>query len=276
MALWATQLAGIETTIGALTGTSLLAVVTTSGTANTMGSWTQLVAATPYDTHSLSVTQRFDLTANTNQSRLMDIGVGGVGSERVVVPKIVFGYNSAGLPTFHIPFFIPAGSAISMRTQANNTSGTAVPISTLLNYSAGLPAMCRATEYGVLTASSGGTALFNGTLAANTKSSWTQLVASTTYPIRCLMAMSTPPNQTVGNMNTTVEGLIDIGVGGSGSEVVVISNIQTRTVNGIHRGTPATVWVDIPAGSRIAARWQTAVTNPSNLQSPRVAVIGFG
>ena len=93
--------------------------------------------------------------------------------------------------------------------------------------------------------------------SAHTKGNWVQLVASTAKRV---VAMTLSAHA-VGT--TQLRFLVDIGVGGAGSEVVVLPNIYVKigasyTRDGQNFGP---LLVDIPAGSRIAARCQCATAS---------------
>lgn len=110
----------------------------------------------------------------------------------------------------------------------------------------------RAVTYGADTATSAGTPLTAAT-ATNTKGAWTEIVASTTDPIRLLIPF---PSKPAGTANSGANGLIDIGIGPAGSEVVILSNLRFESYSSevfvtIHPWAPCR----IPVGSRIAARY---------------------
>jgi len=118
------------------------------------------------------------------------------------------------------------------------------------------PEVVNATDQGTVTASSIGTAVTAGT--ANTKGSWTQVVASSSIDCSFIMVMvSAMPSVAQANV-------IDIGVGASGSEIAVIQNIQAV-------GAPTTSFAgfvtslifpcQIAAGTRIAARAQSSTAS---------------
>lgn len=272
--LWTTQTGSVVPTGGVNTANSG-AINFNSGAANTKGSWTELITSTAYTSYGLFYTDRSSKAQNSNNfGGLIDVGIGGSGSESVIVPNLVTGFNQGG-NSFFLPILIPAGSRISARAQ--NASATQPNSGVItLQPSHVWPVSGRATDYGSVTASSGGTAMPSGTLAANTKSAWQELVSSTTYPIRYVLPMIGGPNASSwsGSVGTS---LVDIGVGASGSETVVVPNLSVSLSSSeiIFVGQSG-AWLDIPVGSRIAARWQTSQTNPGSTDAVRVSVIGFG
>jgi hypothetical protein len=107
--------------------------------------------------------------------------------------------------------------------------------------------------------------------AINTKGAWTEITAATSASIRWLVPL------VVGNSTDTAwvanhRGLIDIGVGGSGSEAVIVPDVGFGAFNNeaiLH--FPVTVPVRIPAGTRLAARYQEALIG----DRPGVILIGI-
>lgn len=91
---------------------------------------------------------------------------------------------------------------------------------------------------------------------SHTKGAWTQLIASTSSQANCLR-LQVFTNQS----GVATEGLIDIALGASGAETVIISNAVGGAINSSFQSTIAdqVFFVDIPAGSRISARTQNVV-----------------
>lgn len=104
-------------------------------TINTKGSYAELVASTakPIRYMILMVSSR-DVSANIAVRWRIDVAVGANGSERIIVPDVIFdmrAYNPAGQYLqadsgrfLGLPCSIPAGSRLAVRAQAdNNTAG---------------------------------------------------------------------------------------------------------------------------------------------------------
>lgn len=107
-------------------------VVTSSGSANTKGSWTQLVAAANVTgpVIGISVSIANNLTSATAVRSFLDIGVGGSGSEQVLISNLAFigpsnAPNQPGPAEFFIPVRIPTGTRISARHASTSTSKAA-------------------------------------------------------------------------------------------------------------------------------------------------------
>lgn len=94
--------------------------------------------------------------------------------------------------------------------------------------------------------------------SANTKGSWVQAIASTPFPSSGIML------SLMGSSGSGTNFLVDVGIGGSGSEQVLISNLAIFELGG---GTWGTGWasmflpVAIPASTRIAVRAQANVAS---------------
>lgn len=113
------------------------------------------------------------------------------------------------------------------------------------------------TAIAALTASSVGTTVA-ASASANTLGSWVQLTASS--PVDCVgMLIAVNGFEAVAR-----SGAIDIGVGGSGSEVVIASKLLMNSVNADYvTATVIYLPIAIPAGTRISARCQCSDTSDS-------------
>jgi hypothetical protein len=229
-----------------------------SGAANTKGNWVQLIASTAKDICGLLIGSKYPSVACD-----IDIGIGGAGSETVLVPDILI-QASTGTPfdrSLFVPIFIPVGTRIAVRAQSTNASVTFYLAFILLQQAcspnrfppSGFPSLSfgGAENAGFAAASTGGTTITAGA-SAHVKGSWTQLIASTTRRVGFIIASVGKPS------STSAVFLIDIGTGGAGSETVIVSDLERYICN--------TAWWTadgfpflIPAGTRIAARCQSSV-----------------
>jgi hypothetical protein len=242
--------------------------ITASGTINTKGSWTQMVASAPFDVDSILLT--FEGPGTGQHAEMVDIGVGAGGSETVVVSNIFLQTFTANLfyGWVYIPFHCPAGTRIAMRSQSDVASTATYWKMQMVKagFFSGRTFQSPVT-YGATTASTSGAVVTAGT--SNAKGSYTQLTASTTAPIRLLMLCFGQGGVTVGPMDFG----FDIAVGAGGSEVVVIPDISVwlTNTNGDILPSFLVLPVDIPAGTRLSAR----VKCTSNGQAPQLVVIGW-
>lgn len=252
-------------------------VITASGTAHTKGSWTALLAATAFDIRWLEVTWLTTRVSATDTKQLLDIGYDPAGGTTyvVLVNNLMSGYiDVRGGAGCALPCFIPAGSTVAARIQADVTSDTA-EVGVIAH--GGIfgdnpdPTQGLIVSYGPVTADSGGVTLADA--ADDTKSAWVELTGATTHPHQGL---------TVGIQGSgittmvTAHQLIDIGIGAAASEVVVIPNIPVRRRNDetvIYLTRTLCFPLSVPEGVRIAARSQGSTGAESDLD---VAVYGWG
>jgi hypothetical protein len=266
------------------TGTSILSVdsCTASATPHVKGAWTQAEAAIPNGVKGIHMVVYSTAVAAANSSTLMDIGIGGAGSEVVVVENLNVGYkiNPSQASWYqYIPLRLPNGVRLALRCQSATASK--VP-SVHLGWELGeglLP--CRSfgavDTMGADTATSRGVTLTpNATI--NTPGAWAEVIASTARAYHALGAMVGGAGETVLVGQTW---MMDIGIGGSGSEVVLVPNIPLRNLStseemGQYK-KPGSEWMadlHIPAGSRLSARVNSGVTGAANTRSD-VVLYGF-
>jgi hypothetical protein len=266
---WPLSDAGLGQSGGVNLTTSAPNTIAASATPHTMGAWTELIATTGAESSMLWVMSRESIASTgVDTSLLLDIGIGGAGSELILVPSIMWGHNS-GERTMLVPIHIPTGSRISARCQAAVISKTIEVTAFVAGGGLGGGEYgARATAYGVNAATSSGTPLTTPG-ATNTKAAWTQIVASTTNPIRWLIPMAAPPAGDVALVNN--DSLVDIGYGGSGSEQVLIANLPYRHTSAeACRFPQIAVPAFLPAGTRLAARSQGSSTT----EVPSITLIG--
>jgi hypothetical protein len=114
---------------GALTASSTGTTVTASATANTKGSWAQLIASTTFATSWMVVCCGGNSGAT---SGLLDIGVGAAAAEYVVVPDLLFYPSLAGFGNWlGLPCTIGSGVRLSARF-SNTTGSTTTTVSLVL------------------------------------------------------------------------------------------------------------------------------------------------
>lgn len=248
---------------GFATSAPTVYAVTTGGSADTDGSWVELDASTEADIYELEITCAQTSQNATNTSGLLDIGVGGSGSEAEIVSDVQVGYLPATLGTLVLPVFIPAGSRVAARARCAVASKTFNMRVRPRSSRAGRKPARYLTTYGSVPASSRGT-IVTQPGGANSKGAWTELTAATTERLAGLVVCVGSGSN---NMNA-MDILLDIGVGGAGSETVLIPDLHSRyTGNEViyAYGLPRVYSVDLPTGTRIAARQaKTSVTTNHN------------
>jgi hypothetical protein len=168
--------------------------VTAGASAHTKGSPpTQLLASTNYTGFGVIVgLGNVGTAASTNTRTLVDIMIGGAGSEQVLIPNLIAGQagpsNSASSNPvyYYFPIIVPPLSRLSARSQSLAASDTVhVQVHVLQHQIPGRWYGSRVTAYGPDTATSSGvshTPAGSGTAYATT----TQITASTTNPIKAM------------------------------------------------------------------------------------------
>jgi hypothetical protein len=229
------------------------------GSANTKGSWVQMAASCPHDSDALLISTQ---VSTGSRSCLADIGVGGSGSEVVVLSNLflqaISAYQSGG--TFLVPLQFKAGDRVSMRIQSDVASAD---FYFKFNFfksgffaSLGLQSP---TTYGANAGSTAGVSVTaSGT--TNTKGSYAQITASTTAPIRWLLPCIGDNYGT-----TSFDAALDIAVGAGGSEQIILPDLYVNNPSSAVTSQPMAPYcclpVDIPAGTRIAARTKATLAS---------------
>lgn len=251
---------------GGRSGSSLFGV--TSGAIHTKGAWVQLLAATSF-TYEQVMLQFRPNGANRN---FLDLGIGGAGSELVLVPDIQWHGTQAQMGIV-LPIRIPVGSRVAMRNQSDVASQ--VVSCGFIGIGAGPripPGYNQAVTYGFDAGTSRGVNLDGGG-TANTKSAWVEIVAATTAPIRAL----TVHNGTgAAATSASTQTIIDIGVGPAGSEQILMADLYQRWTSGGPPQNPChgPFPVSLPVGVRLAARIAADTTNAGG-RSIDVTVTAF-
>ncbi len=258
--------AGAEiVSVGANTSLSRGAVVTSSATADAKGSWIELDSGTTQEINSITVSIPSLVTVTTGNDIIIDIALGGAGSEEVIAQNInvTYGSSSSFAGRFLcLPIGIPLGSRVSVRSQSSiaSQSCTVAISGTVGSFTSSSPfsfseslgmdlANTRAHEY-------------DPGAVANTKGAWSEIEASLadTYAGFSLLLS--------GNQNgsaTDQTGLIDIGIGSAGNEEVIAANIPFKVGSSELLGiAPCFYRVVLPKGQRLAVRAQSTNTNSSD------------
>lgn len=261
--------------VGDLSASSRGTTVTSNASANTKSTdWVEIVASTPVDADGFFL-QIEALTAL--RDFLLDIAVGGAGSESIILPDLQFssGTGSSSWADIYVPIPVAAGSRLSAKCQSS-TGSSNLGICISLAYGDPYRAMrCqRATAYGAATSDSGGVALDPGGVAHTKPASFTQITASTTNPIRYMIV-------SFGNRANTAYGvftqwLIDVATGASSSEVVVLDDLQVFADTTSDHTQPSMIgrWLEVPAGTRLSAKAQCSNTDATDRQVD-ISIIGF-
>jgi hypothetical protein len=214
---------------------------------------------------------------NTNVSGVngVNIATGASGSEVVqIADLVVTRAATAGLrdggSAYMFPFVVPAGTRIAANCRSNVASETVQCNVMLFDDAFGSVTGGGATDtYGFNTAASLGTQIDPGA-SANTKGSYVQITASTTYDLAGFFLGFDGTGNTPGSLANAIS--MDVGVGSAGNEVIVLPDfplVASQTNAPRHSMNPGSTPyfpIKIPAGSRIAIRAQsTTASSPSRL-----------
>lgn len=118
-------IAAVQNNLPATPNLSFGITVTGSASANTKGSWAQLIASTTYDTYLIQLVVSETSASATQTDTLIDIGIGGAGSEQIILPNLLVGWKpDAGIGAMNLlfPMYIPKGIRIAARAQSVQTS----------------------------------------------------------------------------------------------------------------------------------------------------------
>lgn len=235
--------------------------VTASATPHSPGSWVEVDASLSADAGGVVIIPQGTIASTgADGSTLLEIGTGSGGAETVWATLGV-GYRgatggfTAGGPFHIVPGFIASGTRVAVRARSAVASQTVNPFVLFL------PAD-KTIDFGAPTTFQANTGTSRGlTLTApgslNTKGGWTELVASTAQDFNALCVC---PQGAAGTGMVTSGVLVDIGIGASTAETVLIGDLYGlgNTSEFYTWRTPMTYGVDIPAGSRLSARYQRA------------------
>lgn len=233
-------------------------VTVVGGAINTKGAWSELSASTGYESCAVVVQMSQSVTSTNGARILLDIGVGGAGSEEVILSNLISSQVSQSVSknsSFEFPLKIPAGVRVSARIQSTTaTRRETVSIQLLTSSMSGQVGAGAVDTYGITAASSTAVQIDCGG-TADTKGAWSEITASTTNNIKGIF-LGIGGN---GNAATDQFGfLIDIGVGASGSEEVIVPDITMNTNTVEQYLFPAKCYgVSVASGQRLSVRGQS-------------------
>lgn len=256
---------------GFSTSTTLLTTINASG-AGSEGSWSELIASTDADADTLTMFFYLSSGGGTVDEVSIDIGIGASSSETPIIENVPFSgrllTNGRG-DVITIPVQIPAGTRVSAR--AHGDSAVVMGVGIML-FKGGEKSFSfsGAKGYGI-SAQYGGTAVDSGG-TANTFGAWTELVASTGETIRGFWVhLGHNENLTV---NVATGDFTQVGIGGAGSEVALIP-YHFQIVDTTESPLCSVFYdIEIPAGTRIAARRQCSDTDATD-RVRTVALVGI-
>lgn len=218
---------------------------------------------------------------SNDDALIVDIGIGPSGSQIEIVSKLKNNQDSTGgisASTPFIPVGIPAGVDVWVRMESEGDA--AVGLAAAYGFQGSIfPSYSRMVQVGYPEATdiaAKGTIL-SAPSSANTKGPYTQIVASTSESFRAL-AISLGGGTSFDKTHVA----LDLAIGPSGSEVVIVSNLFFW-MNFGSLGGRVEMWpfttpilpISIPAGTRIAARHQLGSINGGTDDEIDIIVHGF-
>lgn len=238
--------------------------ITASGTTHTVGSYVELVsAANNIRPINKIVVSMGDYASSTTLYFLVNIAIGGAGSEQVIIPNLYCYTTSNANKTnnfqFDIPINIPSGQRISANCQSNGSSGV-VPVSIILCRGS----LSQGSGLGTVDAIGSDTATSTGVSVAtnatiNTFGSWVEITSSAAEAYKGFLVSGIRPSASWTNLNVAYQ----VSIGSAGNEEIIFSGHHIRQT-GSEITTLAVspfIPVGIAQGERIAIRAQTNVSN---------------
>lgn len=191
-------------------GTTLATQVTAHATSHTKGSWTSLIDPVTFDVQGFWLYLGQTAGGATRTDLLVDIGIGptGGGSEQVIVSNLIGGWRhsfAAGQGSnpyaTYWPIFIPKGLRVSARAQALISADT---VNVLIFLSGGMssywfPLCAGADDYGISTATSGGTSHTPGATGAESSYASIGSTLSKNYKGAIVIPQGTMTDTTMAN-----------------------------------------------------------------------------
>lgn len=237
---------GLEICNGTDIGTNAASTTPTSCST----AWTQLVASSAADAFWLEVS--IDNNVAAGNYATANLGVGSAGNEVVFASKLRADGSTMGRMTYCFPCSIPGGTRISAQCVDDTHVDVQIRLFdgsfTEIEGAAGVDAVGYSAGFGTVVTPSA---------TAHTKGSYAQLVASTSVDYMGFMLALDGQN---GGATNARDYLVDLAIGGSGSEVIIVPNHLSRWIaaSGMNpNGSYGPFFIPIPAGTRIAARCQS-------------------
>jgi len=261
-----------------ITSTGTGTTLTSSGTANTKGSYVELT-----DSTSADIAGFWLLIATTNSAAnryLIDIATGGSGSETVLVPDVYSqpGTIGAGDQVIFVPLNIASGTRIAARCQCNGSSGTVAVAIVGEVRTANHPPLYNSCERvsstpaGSPQATTPSNTDLSGVVTAGTR--WTTINASTARTSGALVAIM--GIRVSGAAPTTAQpGSLRLATGAATAETLFAQTPSTmNTANpAVPRWPGLPIYKSIPANTRISGEVLVGTAGASDIFSP--LVLGF-
>jgi hypothetical protein len=230
---------------------------------NTKGAWTEVANSTAFNADAIVVY----LIGGSLGATLIDIAVGSYGSEQTIIENLIVSVPLAVMyrvvRRITIPISVPAGSRLSARRQSTLLDSNTVLAIELIKGGFPMQSFGQVVTIGANTAASGGVAVNSGA-SYNTKGAYSQLTADLPETVKGFFLGMGSRNNTA---TTDTYGLMDIAVGGAGSEQVLVSNMPYASHSSGDIFSPFFTDIypfSIPKGSRVSARAQSNIIDATD------------
>lgn len=267
--------------VGYVSAFTIGTALTANATPGNDGAYTQLIAATANDWNAFTVMLHYGGTSTARG--IIDLAIGAGGSEIIILADLPFTHlNSnlrSGTSRIWLPLGIAKNSRIAARIHRCDIASQTMRIMLVgeTHPTRGIPPFQRATSYGVVLANAMGTVVNPGD-TANTLGANTQIVASTTNPIRAMYVLSAKQDAAAVAVNFSTA--LEFYVGAGGSEVVLLPEMlawdlhSSNDTQALHGWGIGPFLVNVPAASRISAKARCS-NNTAGAREGQVIVIGL-
>jgi hypothetical protein len=203
---------------------------------------------------------------NTSNGVAVDIGFGAGGSQLILINDLIHYGNESNITdefTPILPFVLPSGTPLWTRGQGVGTSVACnVEVHTWQGSFDQVEGFAGVDGLGVnYTTAISGVNLQSNVSTAYTKGAYSVMVSSTPRDYAGFF-FNMVPDTTSTQIN---HSYVDIAVGATGSEVIIVPNWHVQTINlsnGACRNCmPFFHPIPIPAGTKVSARFQTETAN---------------
>lgn len=233
--------------------------VTSSATADTVGSWVELQSAASNTFQSDRVTVVVTTLPATYADLLINISIGAAASETTIIPNLFCSIGSTfGLAVyiFEFPISIPSGQRIAANCQSSGSSQTCYV--NLIRNAGVNQSLSKISAIGSNTAGTSGVTVARS--SANTFGSWVEITSSTATALKGFVVAGHRAADSWSNGKITYE----VGVGGAGSEEIIYQGFISMTNSnegGANLSSPF-VPVQVAVGQRLAIRAKSDDADP--------------
>jgi hypothetical protein len=254
--------------LGAVTASTDTTLATSAGSTFTKGAWIQAGSGTVKDSNWISVQgQTFN---SSGTSLLLDLGVGPNNTTvTTLVSNLIFTCAASWGCSFMFPLAIASGTSLWGRVSSNVIND---PMRFHVNTFQDTFMSCASSSgidtYGVSVTTNIGTAVDPGGTINTKPGTFTTIIASLTNDISGFF-LNFDDQATTGTPGTGASWLIDVAVGASGSEQIILPNLyQIGFLGGTNYFIPYNHYIPIQirAATRVSVRAQcTTATTPDRV-----------